>query len=156
MALLSGEVETLCRFPRRPRGTKCSGWLCYPGKLKPVHRFLVGAAGRCSGWLCYPGKLKHARRGPKNCPCRSRFRMALLFGEVETAMGSHRRGLSVARSGWLCYPGKLKLDRSRSGYLPGADGYGWLCYSGKLKQCRPAGSCRDGGLVLDGFAIRSS
>ena len=37
----------------------CSGWLCYPGKLK---RCLGGLglveAEQGSGWLCYPGKLK--------------------------------------------------------------------------------------------------
>ena len=34
MALLSGEVETPCGRPPPP-GRAGSGWLCYPGKLKP-------------------------------------------------------------------------------------------------------------------------
>ena len=59
MALLSGEVETV--GDERPGAliTLSSGWLCYPGKLKPgvpIEEFATSKP--CSGWLCYPGKLK--------------------------------------------------------------------------------------------------
>ena len=60
MALLSGEVET----PRAATITQAaiagSGWLCYPGKLKPVGQ--ADDLQIADGW----------------------FRMALLSGEVET------------------------------------------------------------------------
>ena len=60
MALLSGEVETPIGHLLAPleRG---SGWLCYPGKLKPVEPDLLAG------------------------PALLVFRMALLSGEVETS-----------------------------------------------------------------------
>ena len=69
MALLSGEVETQglgsVQDPQRQRG---SGWLCYPGKLKPP---------------CVVGLL--------HCLAQE-FRMALLSGEVETRVPTHEAG----------------------------------------------------------------
>ena len=60
MALLSGEVET--------ETTHClGGWLIHRG----------------SGWLCYPGKLKPDLRSA-DLSGADLFRMALLSGEVET------------------------------------------------------------------------
>ncbi len=61
MALLSGEVETMANLIHSFDGSFCrSGWLCYPGKLKPCDLPI--------------SDLKPV----------SRFRMALLSGEVET------------------------------------------------------------------------
>ena len=60
MALLSGEVETHVAS-RSARALELgSGWLCYPGKLKPSYSSISPATTK-------PG-----------------FRMALLSGEVET------------------------------------------------------------------------
>ena len=36
MALLSGEVETRMKSPAVAVRSGRSGWLCYPGKLKPL------------------------------------------------------------------------------------------------------------------------
>ena len=82
MALLSGEVETRGGAAGGAAAFACSGWLCYPGKLKP-DGWVIGLAEILrSGWLCYPGKLKPNWR--------------------EHACGRY------SCSGWLCYPGKLK------------------------------------------------
>ena len=157
MALLSGEVETgsHCRPPRT--AATSSGWLCYPGKLKPdldaVHHLLM----KRSGWLCYPGKLKlHAQKARRSAQLA--FRMALLSGEVETRPIPCLRGAMSSRSGWLCYPGKLKPCWAMRPGMSGAPpfrmallsgevetipsdsssssirGSGWLCYPGKLKR----------------------
>ncbi len=65
MALLSGEVETITGSHQPGREMRGSGWLCYPGKLKPRIKSSHPEFPDSSGWLCYPGKLK---LWPVGCP----------------------------------------------------------------------------------------
>ncbi len=134
MALLSGEVETMA-LGRRPRLGRwlfrmalLSGEVETTAESRRVAYRLTG-----SGWLCYPGKLKPS--GPQLGGSGSgMFRMALLSGEVETTVRkSALKTTRPDRSGWLCYPGKLKPMVHP--WPPHHDlaGSGWLCYPGKLK-----------------------
>ncbi len=150
MALLSGEVETWQRRSSRARPWGCSGWLCYPGKLKRVQcshygllqwgssgwlcypgKLKPGSAGglaRCepgSGWLCYPGKLKR-RDHQHRQPCLRWFRMALLSGEVETLAALHHRQIDGSTFRMALLSGEVETSRSsrrsiRAGSVP--DGF---------------------------------
>ena len=84
MALLSGEVETRWEGADTLRPT-CSGWLCYPGKLRrEVRQADPGRAGRFRMALL-SGEVETLIGKPQGGGGGSWFRMALLSGEVETA-----------------------------------------------------------------------
>ncbi len=85
-----------------------------------------------------------------------RFRMALLSGEVETPLRAPRQSC-VGRSGWLCYPGKLKLHPSARGGEPQVDRFRMALLSGEVEtMVRSIGNGAYRFEVPDGFAIRGS
>ena len=134
MALLSGEVETSCGGQCACRWCSCSGWLCYPGKLKHQRNDVHARNAIRFRMALLSGEVETTTSTASPAPPNP-FRMALLSGEVETGAFSRTQNRRhLACSGWLCYPGKLKprpAQRCRDG---GRHRSGWLCYPGKLKH----------------------
>ena len=62
-----------------------SGWLCYPGKLKPAAiRARPGGGAQWFRMALLSGEVETTRHRSPPFPSTGRFRMALLSGEVET------------------------------------------------------------------------
>ncbi len=85
MVLLSGEVETSPLQPSVLRGSFwCSGWFCYPGKLKPLRVARLRVDRQGFRMVLLSGEVETIDKAIEAC-FSNEFRMVLLSGEVETA-----------------------------------------------------------------------